>query len=187
MRRQQAELSTESPLRARITRRFNLREFTPIIIAPSVFLERTFTSYVHEITRPLLGNSTYEPCILLIGTQRVLTPQRQPGRDPSTTGTTSGTPEQWATLFSLLADPSRLRLLHLLAKRPYYQQELAAALNLSGATISHHLAPLLHAGLICMERQAHRTQLILQREELWRQLQASQHFLLPQSKKEQKE
>lgn len=185
--RLQTELSAGSPLHARITGRFNLREFAPVIVAPSVFLERAFTSYVHEITRSLFDNSTYEPCILLIGTQRVLTPQHRPGRDPTLLGTASGTPEHWAKLFSLLADPSRLRLLHLLAERPYYQQELAAALNLSGATISHHLAPLLHAGLIHMERHAHRTHLILQREDLWRQLQESQQFLLPQPTKEQEE
>lgn len=182
-RRLQIELSAEeSPLRTTITDKYELREFTPAIVVPSVFLERNFSSYFHEINCPLFDNSSYEPCILLIGTQRVLTPQRKSGRTPTPLGIISGTPEQWANLFSVLADPSRLRLLHLLAERPYYQQELAAALNLSGATISHHLTPLFRAGLIRLGRQAHRTYIMLQSEELQKQLQESQQFLLSQDK-----
>ena len=96
-----------------------------------------------------------------------------------------GEPEQWASVFSVLADPSRLRLLHLLSERPYYQQELAVALGLSGATISHHLTLLFHAGLIRMVRQAHRTYILLQREELQGQFLESQRFLLFQEEEGQ--
>lgn len=183
VRRLSAEFaSAESPLRARITDTYELREFAPAILVPSVFHERKYNVYIHEINRPLFDLSNYEPYILLVGTQRVLMPRRTSGRAPTPLRTGGETPEQWASLFLVLADPSRLRLLHLLAERPYYQQELATALGISGASVSHHLTALLRAGLIRMARQAHRTYIILQREVLQRQFQESQQFLLSEDK-----
>lgn len=47
-----------------------------------------------------------------------------------------------------LADPTRLRLVGLLADRPYTVEELAAAVGLSAATVVHHLKRLRDAGLV---------------------------------------
>ncbi len=50
-----------------------------------------------------------------------------------------------------LSDPTRVRLLHLLAEKPSPPLELAKALKLSLPTISHHLTELRLAGLVKIE------------------------------------
>jgi len=52
-----------------------------------------------------------------------------------------------------LADPTRIRVLALLAQRSMYGQELAEALDVSPPTISHHLALLKAGGLISERRE----------------------------------
>ena len=56
-------------------------------------------------------------------------------------------PELLATL-KALSDASRLRIVGLLAGRPYAVEELAAELQLSPATVVHHLKRLRAAGLV---------------------------------------
>ena len=50
--------------------------------------------------------------------------------------------------FKALADPSRLKIVGLLARQPYSVEELAALLNLRAATVSHHLGFLKYVGLV---------------------------------------
>ncbi|MHC5059091.1 MAG: DUF2087 domain-containing protein [Planctomycetota bacterium] len=50
--------------------------------------------------------------------------------------------------FKALADANRLRLIGLLAHRPYAVEELAEVLELRASTVSHHLAKLSAAGLV---------------------------------------
>ncbi|HEY3288543.1 MAG TPA: metalloregulator ArsR/SmtB family transcription factor [Anaerolineae bacterium] len=50
--------------------------------------------------------------------------------------------------FKALADQSRLKIIGLLAQQPRSGEELAAMLELSGPTVSHHLQYLQHAGLV---------------------------------------
>lgn len=50
--------------------------------------------------------------------------------------------------FRALADPSRLRIVGLLARSPQNVGELAAALGLSAGTTSHHLRRLAEVGLV---------------------------------------
>lgn len=50
--------------------------------------------------------------------------------------------------FKALADPSRLRIVGLLARAPQTVEQLAAALGLSTGTTSHHLRRLAGAGLV---------------------------------------
>ncbi len=52
-----------------------------------------------------------------------------------------------------LSDPTRIRILGLLAERPMYGQELANVLDVKPPTVSHHLAPLVMAGLVRMRRE----------------------------------
>ena len=52
-----------------------------------------------------------------------------------------------------LADPTRIRILGLLAERPMYGQELAKVLDVTPPTISHHLSPLMMAGLVRVRRE----------------------------------
>jgi len=52
------------------------------------------------------------------------------------------------TTLKALSDASRLRIVGLLAARPYSVEELAAALDLSPGTVVHHLKRLRAAGLV---------------------------------------
>lgn len=59
--------------------------------------------------------------------------------------------ERYATLFKVLADPARLRLLSQLAAKgcgPVSVGELTEMLGLSQPTVSHHLKKLTDAGLL---------------------------------------
>ncbi len=50
--------------------------------------------------------------------------------------------------FKALADPSRLKIVGLLARQPSTVEQLAAMLNLRASTVSHHLSFLKHVGLV---------------------------------------
>jgi biotin operon repressor len=50
--------------------------------------------------------------------------------------------------FKALADANRLKILGLLAQRPYSGEELAALLGLKAPTVSHHLSRLSQVGLV---------------------------------------
>src|SRR5215470_16713813 len=52
-----------------------------------------------------------------------------------------------------LADPTRIRILGLLAERPMYGQELAKVLDVKPPTVSHHIAPLVNAGLVHVRKE----------------------------------
>ncbi len=52
-----------------------------------------------------------------------------------------------------LSDLTRIRILGLLAARSMYGQELAQALEVAAPTISHHMEPLLSAGLVKVRRE----------------------------------
>jgi len=56
--------------------------------------------------------------------------------------------EELVTFFKALADANRLKMVGLLAQRPYSGEELAALLDLKASTVSHHLAKLAEAGLV---------------------------------------
>ncbi len=56
--------------------------------------------------------------------------------------------EELVTFFKALADKNRLKIVGLLAEKPYSVEELAELLQLKPPTISHHLAKLVEAGLL---------------------------------------
>ena len=51
--------------------------------------------------------------------------------------------------FRALSDPTRREILNLLKQRSLPAGEIAAHFHMTGATVSHHLAALKHAGLVC--------------------------------------
>ena len=51
-------------------------------------------------------------------------------------------------IFKALADANRLKIVGLLAQRPYSGEELAALLELKASTVSHHLSRLAGVGLV---------------------------------------
>ncbi len=56
--------------------------------------------------------------------------------------------EELVTFFKALADTNRLKIVGLLAEKPYSVEELAALLQLKPPTVSHHLSKLVEAGLV---------------------------------------
>lgn len=56
--------------------------------------------------------------------------------------------EELVSLFKVLADANRLKILGLLAQQAYSGEELAALLDLKPSTVSHHLGKLAEAGLV---------------------------------------
>jgi len=56
--------------------------------------------------------------------------------------------DELVTFFKALAEPSRLRIIGLLAQRPQSVEQLATALSLGESTVSHHLSRLSSAGLV---------------------------------------
>ena len=57
--------------------------------------------------------------------------------------------------FKALADEKRLQIVGLLARQDYSVEELAAILDLSSATVSHHLQRLVQAGLVVARADQH--------------------------------
>ena len=55
--------------------------------------------------------------------------------------------------FAALGDPVRREILSLLRREPMAAGDIAAHFDLSGATVSHHLAILRDAGLVLDDRQ----------------------------------
>ena len=56
--------------------------------------------------------------------------------------------EELVSFFKALADPTRLKIVGLLAQQPYSVEELAALVGLKPSTVSHHLAKLSKVGLV---------------------------------------
>jgi predicted transcriptional regulator len=56
--------------------------------------------------------------------------------------------EELVIFFKALADSNRLKIVGLLAEKPYSVEELAALLQLKPSTVSHHLSKLSEAGLV---------------------------------------
>src|SRR5262249_48378796 len=65
------------------------------------------------------------------------------------------TPPQLVQLLKALADPTRLRILELVAKQPRSTQELAPLVGLTDAGASKQLRPLAAAGLLETEGEGY--------------------------------
>ncbi len=66
----------------------------------------------------------------------------------------AGHVERISTLFKVLADPARLRILGLLAEHPRAGHELADRLGLTPPTVSHHMRRLTAVGLVDVAAEA---------------------------------
>ena len=60
----------------------------------------------------------------------------------------TNTNTELVTFFKALADANRLKIVGLLAEKPYSVEELAALLKLKPSTVSHHLSRLAEADLV---------------------------------------
>jgi biotin operon repressor len=65
--------------------------------------------------------------------------------------------EELLTFFKALADSNRLKIVGLLAEKPYSVEELAALLQLKPSTVSHHLSKLAEAELVTSRGESYYT------------------------------
>jgi len=63
--------------------------------------------------------------------------------------------QELLAFFKALSDENRLKIVGLLAQRPYSVEKLAEALGLSVSTTSHHLSRLSKAGLVSVQVDGH--------------------------------
>jgi len=63
--------------------------------------------------------------------------------------------EDMVNFFKAFAEVNRLKIVGLLADKPYSVEELASLLNLKPSTVSHHLARLTKTGLINMRTESY--------------------------------
>jgi DNA-binding transcriptional ArsR family regulator len=168
---------------AYIRGRDDLQGFTPIVLGVSTLLGDALSLYYHDTDRTLidgLNGQPYEPFIAIVGARRALglAARRRSGALPGSAERFADPASRWAALYTALSDPSRLKIVRLLGERPHYGQELAAALGMSTATISHHLDALNKTGALALERRAHRTYFTLDTLALRGLLRAGEHFAL---------
>jgi biotin operon repressor len=76
-------------------------------------------------------------------------------KDAMMTLLTQPNDEQLLTFFKALADANRLKIVGLLSQQVYSVEQLAAMLNLSSPTISHHLKLLSEAGLVSARAESY--------------------------------
>jgi hypothetical protein len=70
------------------------------------------------------------------------------------------------SFFRAMADPSRLKIVGLLAQQAYAVEHLSALLGLGESTVSHHLARLAEAGLVSARADGHYSMYSLQPDAL---------------------
>lgn len=63
--------------------------------------------------------------------------------------------QELLAFFKALSDINRLKIVGLLAQKPYSVEELAAMLELRPSTVSHHLARLSEAGLVSAQAESY--------------------------------
>lgn len=83
-----------------------------------------------------------------------------------------------AFMLKLLADESKLEILSLLKERKYYGGELAKKLNLTTATISHHMSILVSNGLVTVNKDMNRLYYELNQETIRKLLDNTRELLL---------
>jgi DNA-binding transcriptional ArsR family regulator len=78
----------------------------------------------------------------------------------------NGQTAQLVRFFKALGEPNRLRMIGLLAQRPYSVEQLGQTLGLGVSTVSHHLARLTKAGLVTARSESYYNLYSLQAEAL---------------------
>lgn len=92
------------------------------------------------------------------------------------TQTSSWQPEHCAEALKALADPIRLRIIGHLRTGPRNVGELAAALETTAVTISHHLGILYHAGIVSRAKRGRFVEYNLQRTIFVRSARGVEHL-----------
>jgi len=137
---------------------------TPVVCWPSVFLA------VGSVVFPALASGD---TLVAIGAAEI------PGTpEPASFTPVTATAATYQDVYRLLADPVRWEIVRLLVAAPRYGQELAERLELSIATVSHHLNGLKKLELVDIIRAEHRLYYHLRVTRLRGLLAGAEHGLL---------
>lgn len=90
--------------------------------------------------------------------------------------TSAWQPEHCAESLKALADPIRLRIIEQLRTGPRNVGDLAAALETTAVTISHHLGILYHAGLVRRAKRGRFVDYSLERKIIVRTTRGAEHI-----------
>ncbi len=98
--------------------RTDFARYSSLTLVPLVFHPRSVTPYSAGLARTPGVTAPEHPLLLLIGVERILSDA--PRRGPTAAALTllANPADHWARVYGMLADPSRLRILRLLAERP---------------------------------------------------------------------
>lgn len=87
--------------------------------------------------------------------------------------------ERICKTLKILSDNSKFEILKSIRNKPAYGQELADQLNLSTATISHHMNALINSGFIQLEKQTNRIYYQMDKEKVSRFIEQLRTSLIP--------
>lgn len=87
--------------------------------------------------------------------------------------------ERICKTLKILSDTSKFEILKSIRNKPTYGQELAEQLNLSTATISHHMSALINSGFIQLEKQTNRIYYQMDKEKVSRFIEQLKTSLIP--------
>jgi DNA-binding transcriptional ArsR family regulator len=85
--------------------------------------------------------------------------------------------DQLVTFYKALGDPTRIRILALLANGPMHGQALAGTLGVTPPTVTHHMAKLREAGVVYERRDKNTIYFYLHEANMKRQSAAIIHVL----------
>lgn len=88
--------------------------------------------------------------------------------------------ERICKTLKILSDNSKYEILKTIRDKPAYGQELAEQLNLSTATISHHMSSLINSGFIKLEKQTNRIYYQMDKEKVSRFIELLKTNLIPE-------
>lgn len=87
--------------------------------------------------------------------------------------------EKICKTLKILSDNSKFEILKSIRDKPTYGQELAEQLNLSTATISHHMSALINSGFIQLEKQTNRIYYQMDKDNVMRFIEQLKSSLIP--------
>ncbi len=152
--------------------------YSSVALAPLVFHPGNVTAYSAGSSRAYEDTIPGNPLLLLIGVERVLSDAPRRGPTPAALALLANPADHWTRVYGMLADPTRLHILRLLAERPRFGQEIATLLAISPVMVSHHMALLAKYGLVSVVRAGQRLYYLLNSAAITNLFAAGSQFIL---------
>src|SRR5690348_6618575 len=165
-------------LPAWLPRSGDFSRFSSVTLAPLVFHPRTVTPYSADVSRMPGAVISDKPLLLFVGVERVLSDAPRRGPTPAALALLANPADHWTRVYGMLADPTRLHILRLLAERPRFGQEIATSLAISPVMVSHHMALLAKHGLVTIARAGQRLYYLLNSTAINNLFAAGSQFIL---------